>query len=480
MIERFFFINTEKITKHLWLYFVIVVLFNIFFRLIDIDFSSYWYDEIISIKSASEDFGHIKHVSEWDNNPPFYYYCLSVWIKLFDDTEFFARLLSVLFISFSGGLLFVFANNFFNKSTAFISSLLYLSSNILFFYSHEARAYSLVVLLSLISTFFYFDLKNSVKIKNVLLLGLFNFLLIYTHYIAGLVIVFQLSLALFSFERKQKKYFIYSIIVSILLTLIRFTKKQFLLILSFNGSGNNFWLKKADINSFYDISSSLLFNQMLIIPILFIFFVGIFLLFKLNLKNTYFVVLYSFLIGIGSILLLFLIGLFTPIFLERYLIFSIPFIILLIAYFLSFIKYKIIPIFFSVIFLMFSAFMKIDYKTDKGMDYRNVTSFIKQIKKNDDLVIVKTTDIKPLFCYYYERDFLKTKKKELPENINIIFCTTWNDINKNLKLYKRIIVVDSFEEFNPNEKEFYEKINTEKHKYATVNFFKGVRLTFYN
>jgi cytochrome c oxidase accessory protein FixG len=38
--------------------------------------------------------------------------------------------------------------------------------------------------------------------------------------------------------------------------------------------------------------------------------------FKLNLKNTYFVVLYSFLIGIGSILLLFLIGLFTPIFLE--------------------------------------------------------------------------------------------------------------------------------------------------------------------
>ena len=168
-------INSEKITKGLWLYFFIIILVNICLKIILLEFSSFWYDEIISVQSASLDFGHIKHVSEWDKNPPFYYYCLSVWIKIFNDSEYCVRLLSVIFSSVSAGILFLFANKHFNKVTAIIVSVLYLSSNILFFYSHEARAYSLVVLLTLLSSHIFLAIKEKTSIRNIIILGLINF-----------------------------------------------------------------------------------------------------------------------------------------------------------------------------------------------------------------------------------------------------------------------------------------------------------------
>ena len=197
MLDNFFSNNSQKITNRLWLYFFIIVLVNILFKIIQLGLSSFWYDEIVSVESASLDFGHIKHVSEWDNNPPFYYYCLSVWIKLFNDSEFCVRLLSVIFSSLSAGVIFLLANKFFNKITAIVVSFLYLSSNFLYFYSHEARAYTLISLLVLVSSYLFLNFRENNSWKHLIFLGIINFLITYTHYIAGLVVVFEVLLMLF-------------------------------------------------------------------------------------------------------------------------------------------------------------------------------------------------------------------------------------------------------------------------------------------
>ncbi|MES2568047.1 MAG: glycosyltransferase family 39 protein [Bacteroidota bacterium] len=478
MLQNFQLGNTEKYKNHLWLIFSLIVFINILFKLINLEYSSFWYDEIISVKSASEDFGHIKHVSEWDKNPPFYYYCLSVWIKLFNDSEFCVRLLSVIFSGLSAGVLYLFSNKHFNKTTAIISSLLFLSSDILFFYSHEARAYSLVLLLSLLSSYVYFNLKNKPSIKNVLLLGLINFLIIYTHYIAGIVIVIQTIMMVFSFETKQKKFFSFSLLILIGLTIIRFTKKQILLILAFNSSENVFWLKKSEFGFLIKMLESFFFSIYLIIPLILITLIGVLLTFKLKPKPSYFALSYCLFFSIGSITIVFFLGKFTPIFLDRYLIFTIPFIFILIAYTFSFIKNKILSISLATAFFIFSAF-HINYKTVKAMDYRGVIGFLKNIKTNDDLVIVKTKDVKPLFCYYYEKDFLSLQKKDLPYNENVIFCNSWNDVEREVKNYKRIIIIDSFEDLNPFEAEFVSNLSKQKSKYAIVNYYKGARITFY-
>ena len=188
--------------------------------------------------------------------------------------------------------------------------------------------------------------------------------------------------------------------------------------------------------------------------------------------------IYSFCIGIVSIITLYLLGKFTPIFLERYLIFTLPFLFILIAYGLSFFKFSYIPISLIIVLFVFSV-SKIDYKTDKKMDYRNTVSFIKSIKDKDDLIIVKTKDIKPLFCYYFDKDFFSKQKKDLPQEEHIVFCNSWQDVGFDVKNYKRIIVIDSYQEYNPKEKDFVLKLSQQKNIYFITKYFTGVIISFY-
>lgn len=478
MLEKHVGFNNEKLSNKLFLYFIVVGIANVIFKIPYLSFSSFWYDEIISVQSASLDFGHIKHVSEWDKNPPFYYYCLSVWIKLFTNSEFCVRLLSVIFSSLAAGVLFLFSNKYFNKRTAIIVSFLYLSSNALFFYAHEARAYSLVVLLALLSTYTFFELKDKPTLKTILLLGLLNFLLIYTHYISGFVILFQCILVLVFFNKKAKLNFLYGLLVMLFFVVLRFTKKQALLIIMFNNKEDVFWLQKSNFNYLLETLNVFFFDIWYVIPIMVIIVLSIFFVIYNKIKEMNFVLLYCVCIGFGSLVTLFFLGKITPIFLDRYLIFIIPYILLLIGFALSLIKLKNIAVTLSVVFFIFSAF-KINYKTDKGMDYRSVVSFVKLIKTNDDLVIVKTKDVRPLFGYYYDRNFLKDKKSELPKEENIIFCDNWDDVKLDVNLYKRIIVIDSFHDLNPDEKDFVAKLSQKKKYHSESNFYKGVRISFY-
>ena len=177
-----------------YLYFTTIfglLFFNLLLKISFLDAEPFWYDEIISVKSSLLGFGHIKHQSEWDNNPPFYYYCLWVWIKLFGVSEFKIRLLSVIFSCISASLLFVLVKKYFNYLTALFSVLIFSLHDFSYAYTHEARCYTLVVLLTLLSTLVFLKLLENSNYKTILLLGLINFLIVYTHYIAGLVLVFQ-------------------------------------------------------------------------------------------------------------------------------------------------------------------------------------------------------------------------------------------------------------------------------------------------
>lgn len=479
MFKALFTDNNDRITKHLRLFIILVFLLNFILKLFYLDFSPFWYDEIISVQSASLNFGHIKHVSEWDKNPPFYYYCLSIWIKIFNDSEFYVRLLSVFFSSLAASFLFVFANKYFNKTTAIISSFLFLSSNTIFFYSHEARVYSLVLLLALISSYLFFKIKEKPIPLIIFLLGLTNFLLIYSHYISGLIIFFQSILIFFFFTKREKIYYVYSLLTITLLVLLRFTLKQILLIINFNKSESSFWLKKSSFAYLEEVFSVFLLNQKLVIPFIIIIIFGIFIVLKFKKQKDNFVMIYCFLISFGAILTLFFLGKLTPIFLDRYLIFSIPFLFLLVAYPLSLFRNQKIILILSLIFCIIFIF-RIDFKTEKVMDYKNTVNFIKSIKNKDDLIIVKTIDVKPIFCYYYDRDFFSKNKKDLPLNENIVFCTKWNDISNKIADYKRVIVIDSFEDLNPNELNFISNISKIRKRFFQTKYYKGVTITFYN
>ncbi len=307
-----------------------------------------------------------------------------------------------------------------------------------------------------------------------------NFLLIYTHYISGLVLFFQTVSVFVFFNNKNiiLKYFS-GLLLVFLLIFLRFTKKQFLVIFDFNKSNNSFWLGKSNIHYLKESMFSFFINEYIFIACFLIVLIVIFFTIKEKNKDNKFHITYLLLIGFGSIFILFLIGKVTPIFLDRYVLFSLPIIFIIIGYGFSLLKNKLLSYGVTLVFT-FIGLINIDFKTDKKMDCRNALNFIKFEKSDKDLIIVKTKDIKPLFCYYYDQYFFNKQKNDLDKSNEILFCNSWQDININIEKYKRIIVFDIFKEYNLiNENEFVEKLSQIKRNYYTTKYYKGITIAFY-
>lgn len=475
----YFNVQDQKLTKNISFLFFFIVFVNILLKFFFIDFSSLWYDEAVSIKAALEDFGHVKHVSDWDKNPPFYYYCLWVWIRLFGDTVFSVRLLSVVFSSLAAGVLFLYTNKKFNYKTAIYVSVFYLFNHILFFYAHETRAYSLTVLLTLLSVHVYFICIENPKWFNFFLLGLINFLLIYTHYVSGLVIFFE-SLFILFFERKRIKYFLFSILVIILFVFLRFTKKQIQLIMDFNSSKNDFWLQKSDFSYFKEVILSF-FSSNYFLSIIFVvlYFVAIFwLLFKKEELNKRMIV---FTLGLssGTLLILFLLGFFTPIFLDRYILFSVPFFLVPIAYFLSLFRVKLWSIITVLVISLFS-FFTLNFKTNKPMDYKSAVPLSLKLRDSNSLIIVTKQDVAGLYCYYYNIEYFNQKNflDKLKEE-DIISVNTTDELSIDIYRYKKIILVSSFSEYSAKENNMVEFLDHHFNKILDFKGFQGVNVRTY-
>src|SRR5690606_2448572 len=103
----------------------------------------------------------------------------------------------------------------------------------------------------------------------------------------------------------------------------------------------------------------------------------------------------------GSILILYVLGTLKPVFLGRYLDFSILFSCVFVAKRL--LTHGIVGAGALLVIICFQILNVRLIKTDK-MDYRNVAQVIKQFKGEDDIVVVNTKDNVGLFLYYYEKD----------------------------------------------------------------------------
>jgi 4-amino-4-deoxy-L-arabinose transferase-like glycosyltransferase len=142
---------------------------------------------------------------------------LHYWSVVFGFTSFSARLLSLVFVALASVVLYLFCDKFLNKKTALIASVLFLVSNDFFFYSHEARAYTMILFLTLTSTYLFFSLLFDPKFWKIIAVGAVNFLIFYTHYLAGLFFVGQVLVSLLYNYHKGFKYYVFSYLLLILL-----------------------------------------------------------------------------------------------------------------------------------------------------------------------------------------------------------------------------------------------------------------------
>ncbi|MDH7501025.1 MAG: glycosyltransferase family 39 protein, partial [candidate division NC10 bacterium] len=163
-------------------FFLLAILcLGLFLRAYDLAGESMWLDETVSVRLAHKGVSAIVKNRASNIHPPLYFLLLRGWVALFGDSESATRSLSVLFGMAAIFMMFKVGSLFFDQEVGLLSSLLLAVSRFHIQYSQEARAYSLMALLTLLSIYFFKrfldDGNRGVSIGYVLS----NALLAYTH-----------------------------------------------------------------------------------------------------------------------------------------------------------------------------------------------------------------------------------------------------------------------------------------------------------
>ena len=135
---------------------------------------SLWRDEAFSVLLSLKNFGEIISITAKDFSPPLYYFLLHLWIKVFGLNEIAVRSLSVLFLILTAVSTYFLAKKLFSQKVGRLAFFLILLNPFLFYYSFEARFYTMLCFLATLS--FYFLITERWP-----LFVLFSLLGLYTH-----------------------------------------------------------------------------------------------------------------------------------------------------------------------------------------------------------------------------------------------------------------------------------------------------------
>lgn len=126
-----------------------------------------------------------------DVHPPLYYFILHYWMLLFGTSAFAMRLLSALFGVLAIPMIYLVGRQLFNKEAGLVGALILAISPLNVIYSQDARMYSLMVLLGLLSTYFFlrFLQKSNGLVAAAYILS--TTLLLYTHVYGWFVVITQ-------------------------------------------------------------------------------------------------------------------------------------------------------------------------------------------------------------------------------------------------------------------------------------------------
>jgi 4-amino-4-deoxy-L-arabinose transferase-like glycosyltransferase len=175
---------------------LLIVLFALGLRLYRLDAQSLWYDEGFSVYLARMDLDQLTARTAADIQPPLYYYLLHSWIGLFGESEAALRGLSVLFGILTVPLIYAMAWRLFRSRLAgLLAALLVAVSPLHIWYGQEARMYTLLTFLCLLSSYIMLLViqakSRGTEVALWIAFSLTSIAAVYTHYFAFFILVFQ-------------------------------------------------------------------------------------------------------------------------------------------------------------------------------------------------------------------------------------------------------------------------------------------------
>ena len=169
----------------------ILIFIGIVLRFYHLDFNSIWLDEAATLSLSNVPIPDIwaRMASGGEVNPPLFYILEHFMIQMFGTSEWVLRFLSAAFGVLTIPAIYLTGKEFWDKNVGLVAAGLVTFSPFLIYYSQEARAFSLVLLLC--TGLMYFFLK-----KNWLMFGVVAALATYTHFntlaLIGALVVYAL------------------------------------------------------------------------------------------------------------------------------------------------------------------------------------------------------------------------------------------------------------------------------------------------
>lgn len=464
---------------------LILTLFLIFFshflsRIFEITQPSLWLDEVHSVFYAQQNISVVKATGKWDINPPGYMLVLHYWVKYFGVSVLSIRSMSLFFGALSGVILFLFSKRFLNLRTAYIVSVFYILSYQIFYYSLEARTYTFNIFLVLWTSYLLFSIIEKPSWLKSLLIGILFGYMFYTHYLLGFVIVIQgLFMIIYSF--KNIKYLL-AVATGSLIILIDWIDRIIQIFIKKTGTtSHQTWIpnpKIADLkNAFLNVfnnSTTLMYVFIVILTLtLSLLIIQRKKIIDINFKMSSFLLI----MGPGVIFLHFFMSEVTPMWLFRYFIHMLPFLLLFIFYLISLLPFRSIYIYISLLPVAFYMFYVTDYHKPSNMNYQKAVEYLKGNRTDESVVIQQPAYFGNFFTYYYNIEYFKKyndyKKLIKSESIYLLDDSTGlNTIIQNKP--KEIFLLTSLLEWTDPKRTILNTLQTEYNMVEFRTDFQGL------
>ncbi|MBE0425347.1 MAG: glycosyltransferase family 39 protein [Nitrospirae bacterium] len=474
-----------------------ILLLGLFFRLYDLGRESLWLDEAFSIKFAELNLSQIFFLPE--TNPPLYYIILHWWIHLFGISEISVRFPSAIFGFLSLFMMYKIGSELFDINVGKLSSLLMAFSLFHIQYSQEARTYSLSVLLTLLSMYFFIKLLKKVNHRFLIGYVLSSILLMYSHIYGLFIIIAQniyfIVLSLLSKEAEKLNYKRWILIQSILIVL--FAPWISIFINQVHAVQKDFWIKAPHIHSIissfitYSSKSRLLLSLFLMLSLFSLisyeklqgsmdrryFFKSLESFhWKIHLLNTdkfHFLLLWL----ITPIILPFIISLFSqPIYMTRYTIVASSAFFLLIARGISNMHSKNVKsITISIIIILSLISIGGYYNKINKEQWRDVANCIDTYAHNEDMVLFNAYYCMQVFNYYSRSGLLV--KKGFPEKDRNVDEENISELLGTVEHYDRVWVILAH---SGDKKELITKTLIKSYNLSYYKEYKDIKLYLFD
>ncbi|MEI7662015.1 MAG: glycosyltransferase family 39 protein [Bacteroidota bacterium] len=435
--------------------FLIALLFflaNFILKILFVSGNEIAMDEPFSIYYAQMDLPSVFRMLKTENNPALHFILLHFWIKLFGIGPFSVRFLSVVFSSLTASVIFLTGKKFFSTGTAIAGALIFTFSLFHVSFSHEARVYSLFVLLTALSLYYFLSLVNRPgSWKPCVALFLVNLLLIYSHYFGFFVVAAELASLFVS--GNIKKIWKKLLLVSLLLALAYIPNiLVFVHRFSFTVKHGT-WVRRPEVTELYGNLNRFLNSRTVMAVLLLIILVYMVLLLR---KRLLFTKIRDFFRSPSSRVLLvwfvfpylamFFLSLRIPMFLDRYIIYTSVSFYLLIALFISTFSINAKTGIAASALLLGMMIFNFSLAPGNNRRVNRVVQVVRDLKARDPgSIVIISPDYSCLeFTYTYNnscfRDYNHTIS--LLHHENIYPLNDFSSFDKTILVDKKVIFVD--------------------------------------